>query len=441
MNSRMFDCLIYNACIVTVDRTFRVIEKGALAVMDRKIARVWSMDVDDSIPAARQTIDAGGAILMPGLVNAHTHLPMTLFRGLADDLPLMTWLEDYIFPAEARHINPENVYWASLLGCAELLSAGVTTICDGYFMADKVIEAVGQAGLRAVAGQGVIDFPAPGVPDPSGNVEAAAQFVAENLLAGNDSIKPSIFCHSPYTCSARTLKSAKQKALEAGVLFQIHLAETRAELERIFAEHGCSPAQWLEHLGILDSDTLLVHCVHLDKDDINLLAKTGCRVIHCPESNMKLAAGIAPVPEMLAAGICVGLGTDSCASNNDLDLFGEMGTAARLHKVASDDPTVLDAAGVVRMATIEGARCLGWEGQTGSLEVGKDADLIILDAKAPNLIPVYHAASNIVYAARGSDVTHVMIAGRWVVLERRLLTLDINEVVEQVYKRSAAVVG
>ncbi len=432
MKPETFDWVIHNAWIVTADKDFTVIENGALAVAGDRLARIWSLDDDPQLPPGRQRLDAAGGIVLPGLVNAHTHLPMTLFRGLADDLPLMTWLEEHMFPAEARYINPDSVYWASLLACAELLLSGTTTIGDAYFLARHVAAAVAEAGMRAVVAQGVIDFPAPGVPDPAEKIGHARAFVNHVAGRADGLIRPSIFCHSPYTCSERTLKEAKQAARDLKVPFQIHLAETGDEYRHLAGKYGCNPVQWMERLGILDADTILVHCVHIDTDDIAVIAGAGAKVVHCPESNMKLACGIAPVPEMLAAGICVGLGTDGSASNNDLDLFGEMGSAARMHKVAMDDPTVMDAATVVKMATIDGAVVLGLDGLIGSLEVGKAADLVVTDCRAPNLVPIYHPASTLVYAARGADVSHVMVGGRWLVQDGRLNGLDLERIVARV---------
>ena len=432
MKQTVFDWVIYNAWIVTADQDFTVIENGAVAVAGDRLARIWSLDEDRKLPPARHSLDAAGGIVMPGLVNAHTHLPMTLFRGLADDLPLMTWLEEHIFPAEARHINPDSVYWASLLACAELLLSGTTTVGDAYFLARHVAEAVSRAGLRGVLAQGVIDFPAPGVPDPSGNIKHARDFVAWMDRKAGGLIEPSIFCHSPYTCSEQTLQQAKQAAAELGVAFQVHLAETSAEYRQIVDRHGCSPVGFVDRLGLLDGNTILVHCVHVDRDDLALIAGAGARIVHCPESNMKLAAGIAPVTDMLDAGICVGLGTDGSASNNDLDLFGEMGSAARMHKLITGDPTAMDAAKVVKMATIGGARVLGLDRLTGSLEPGKAADLAVVDCRAPSLVPVYHPASTLVYAARGHDVSHVMVGGRWLVEDGRLVGMDLEEVIARV---------
>jgi 5-methylthioadenosine/S-adenosylhomocysteine deaminase len=427
----MIDTLIHNGLVLTVDKDFKIIPNGAVAVRHGCIEKVWAPQAGQALPAAQRSIDAAGGIIMPGLINAHTHLPMSLFRGMADDMPLARWLHERIFPAEARFITPASVPLGASLSCAEMLLGGTTTCGDGYFLVDHFAGAVAQTGMRAVLGQGVIDFPAPGVPDPALNVSAAQVFV-EKWQGRSALLYPSIFCHSPGTCSSRTLQSAKKAADEMDVVLQIHVAETRAEREQIEGAHGCSPVRYLERLGILDSGTLLVHAVWLDAEDIAVIARSGARVVHCPESNMKLASGIAPVPDLLSAGITVGLGTDGCAGNNDLDLWGEMDMAAKLHKVHRLNPTVMDAATVVRMATIEGARALGLDRMVGSLEIGKRADLIILKNGEPHLTPLYHAASHLVYVVRANDVRHVMIDGQWVVRERELLTIDLDALFVQV---------
>ena len=424
----MFDTIIYNGTLVTVDRDMRIIPSGWIGIGD---GRIQAMGAGSPPSSAGVSIDAAGGIVMPGLVNTHTHLPMTLFRGLADDLPLMTWLNEHIFPAEASHITPDSVHWGTLLACAEMLLSGTTCCCGGYFHEDAVARAVGETGMRAVLAQGVIDFPAPGVPDPSQNI-AHAEGYARHWLDRHPLITPSIFCHAPYTCSDDTLKAAKAAAKRLGILFQVHAAETCFERDQSIEEKGLSPVAHLDRLGLLDPQTLLAHCVWVDDADIKILADRGCAVTHCPESNMKLASGIAPIAGLIARGVCVGLGTDGCASNNDLSLFGEMGTAAKLHKVATGDPTALSAATVLRMATIDGARSIGLDDRIGSLETGKQADIIVLDTRAPHLTPLYHPESHIVYAAGGSDISHVMVDGTLLVRNRRLQTIEIDAIMDKV---------
>jgi 5-methylthioadenosine/S-adenosylhomocysteine deaminase len=371
---------------------------------------------------------------MPGLINTHTHLPMTLFRGLADDLPLMEWLNDHIFPAEAAHVNPEMVFWCTKLAAAELIRSGTTTCADGYFYETAAAEAFLESGLRAVAAQGVIDFPAPGVADPAKNIATAAAFI-RTWKEKSDRITPAIFAHAPYTCSAATLQRAKELAREEGVPFFIHVAETREEGRQMQELHGATPVRYLESLGLLDRDTVCVHCIWLDREEIALLARSGAGVTTCVSSNMKLGAGIAPVVEMAASGITVGLGTDSCASNNRLDLFHEMALCAKLHKVYHQDPTVLPARQVLQMATFNGAGILGLADRVGTLTPGKCADIIIIDLQQPHLVPFYNP-DLLVYGARGGDVASAIINGRLVMHKRQILTFDVEEAMARVRELS-----
>ncbi len=424
------DTLIVNGILVTVNPDFEIIENGWLGIKDGRIVGVQPHRPGFLLPSAIETIDANGGIVMPGLVNTHTHLPMTLFRGLADDLPLMTWLNDHIFPAEATFIQPESVYVGTLLACTELLLSGTTTCCDGYFYEHFSAQAVSLCGLRAILAQGVIDYPAPGVPDPSQNTTAARDFV-QHWQNVSPLIQPSVFCHSPYTCSEITLEKAKDIARSTGSLFQIHVAETRYEYELIKDRHHMSPIAYLDSLDILDSRTLLVHAIWLDDADIDIVARSGATISHTPESAMKLGSGIARIPEFIQAKIRVGLGTDGCASNNNQDMFQEMDTAAKLHKVSTMNPQAMKSRIVLEMATIDGARALGLDRTIGSLEPGKQADILILDAHAPHLTPLYHPESHIVYAANGSDVRDVMIAGKWRVKSRELVSLNLNEILDQ----------
>jgi 5-methylthioadenosine/S-adenosylhomocysteine deaminase len=416
--------LVTHGTVLTMDQQRRIIPNGAVVIKNGLIAAVGVSD-DIGKGFSGRVVDADGGLILPGLVNAHTHLPMSLFRGLADDLPLMTWLNEYIFPAEARYIDPDTIRLGTLLSCAELLLSGTTCCCDGYFYEDHVAEAVVESGLRAVLGQGVIDYPAPGVPDPADNVAHAMAFV-DRWADRHPRIRPSIFCHSPYTCSARTLTAAKEAARKRNVLFQIHGAETRQERDQMLQDTGKTPVGYLDHLGILDEKTLLVHGVHVDEADLDILARRKTALAHAPESNMKLASGVAPLPAYLARGIVCGLGTDGSASNNNQDLFSEMDTAAKLHKVMHGDPTVTSAATVLDLATKSGARALGLDDRIGSLEPGKEADLIVIDTRAPHLTPMYHPESHLVYSATGADVRHVIIGGRPVVIDRHLLTLDLS---------------
>jgi 5-methylthioadenosine/S-adenosylhomocysteine deaminase len=423
------DIVIHGGTVITANDDLDVIPNGLICIRGNRLARIAACPPNGSLPPAAKTIDASGMLVLPGLVNTHTHMPMTLLRGLADDLPLQQWLETHIFPAESRHIDPDAVQTGALLACAEMILSGTTTCCDGYFFEDDVARAALQSGMRAILGQGVIDLPAPGVPDAADNVSAAERFVARWQDAST-LLQPSIFCHAPYTCSATTLLAAKKAADKAGVLFQIHTAETQTESRRLKGRQR-SPVQYLDRLGLLDGNTLLVHCVWLDEADIEIIARRGAAVAHCPESNMKLASGVAPVTELIAAGVAVGLGTDGCASNNNLDLFEEMDTTAKLHKVHRMDPTVADAGTVLRMATAGAAAAVGQGQEIGTLERGKKADLVLLDARQPHLVPLYHPISQVVYAAKGSDVHTSIIDGRVVLEERRLLSLNLAQILDR----------
>jgi 5-methylthioadenosine/S-adenosylhomocysteine deaminase len=324
------------------------------------------------------------------------------------------------------------VYWCSKLAAAEMILAGTTTVADGYFLADSVAEAFTDCGIRSVVAQGVIDFSAPGVPDPAQNVAMAAHFI-DRWQAKNKVVIPAIFCHSPYTCSPDTLKRAKEIARKKNGILFIHLAETRTEVEQILEQHNTTPVRYLDSLSILDKDTIGIHCVWLEEEEIEILAKSGAKVSTCPQSNMKLGSGIAPLKKMLDAGISVGLGTDGCASNNTLDLFSEMDLCAKLHKVKDLDPTALPAKAVLEMATIGGASALGLADDIGSLSPGKKADIILLDLMQPHLQPFYHP-DLLVYAASGADVSTVIINGKIVMQDRQILTFDADQAMAKVRK-------
>ncbi len=423
----MFDSLIHHALVLTLEPRSEPIPHGYVALKDGKVAAVGQTSKEADLPPARERLDVDGALVLPGLVNTHCHAPMVWFRGLADDLPLKDWLNQKIFPAEGGWLDEDKVFWGTLLAAAEMIRGGITTVADGYFFEAEVRRALGATGLRAVVAQGVVDFPFPGVPDPKDNLVVAARF----LESGRDLsglITSAIFCHSPYTCGPETLKGAKALTRQAGAPFFLHLAETRQEVEDLKAQTGKGPAAYLDDLGILDDLTIAVHAVWLEPEDLDILARRGVTVSHCPESNLKLAAGVAPVPELLARGVTVGLGTDGAASNNNLDLFGEMSLTARLHKVWRGDPTVLPARQVVALATREGAEVIGLDGQVGTLTPGKEADLIVVDVNQPHLTPLFDPYSHLVYAARSADVRHVMVAGRWLMQDGRLLTLNWQEI-------------
>jgi 5-methylthioadenosine/S-adenosylhomocysteine deaminase len=428
----LMDLLLTNiSWLVTCDEDMQCFRSGALAVEGPRLIAVGDTDEVRQRFRGRRECDLSGFLVLPGLINTHTHAAMSCFRGLADDLALSRWLHEFIFPAEAAHVNPELVYRGTLLACVEMLKNGVTTFCDGYFFEEAAVRAASDCGIRAVLGQGVLDFPTPDQPDPSRFRDRAESFL-RSFPRGLDRLRPSIFCHAPYTCSDETLQWAKGLCRDQGILLQIHLSETAAEVQELTKKYGKRPVFHLDCLGILDHLTLCAHAVWIDQEEIELLADRKATISHNAESNMKLASGIAPVPRMLAAGIKVGLGTDGCASNNNLDLFSEMDKVAKLHKVVHRDPVVCPAPQVLRMATRDGAAALGWESEIGSLEVGKKADFIAIDLNQAHLTPLYHPESHLVYAVKGSDVRHVWIDGKQVVRDRQVLTADETEVIAAV---------
>jgi 5-methylthioadenosine/S-adenosylhomocysteine deaminase len=424
------DLLIYDICLLPLPDSLQCIPKGWLAI---KEDRILSLGAGDLPPfSAKRRIDGRGCLAMPGLVNCHTHAPMSLVRGLADDLPLKTWLEEHIFPAEKKWVDEEFVYWGTLLACAEMIRSGTTTFADGYFFEEKAAQAVTQSGMRALLAQGILDFPAPDSPSPSSSLIKIKQFI--NNYSGSSLIHPTLFAHSTTTCSPELLKRCQGISERFGAPLVIHLSETRSEVEEITDRYGRSPVNLLENIGLLSPNLIACHCVWLTETEMDLLAHRGVRVVHNPESNMKLASGVAPVPDLLARKVVVGLGTDGCASNNNLDLFQEMDTAAKLHKVHRLDPTVMPAKVVLEMATLGGARVLGMEKEIGSLEPGKKADVIILDLNRPHLQPIYNLPSQLVYSATGADVRDVIIDGKLVMENRKLLTLNEEEILRKAFE-------
>jgi 5-methylthioadenosine/S-adenosylhomocysteine deaminase len=432
------DLLITNCVILPVPGTAQLISHGYVAIAGSRIVGVGPM-AQCPQGGIRTVVDGQGQLAMPGLVNGHCHAPMTLFRGLADDLDLVTWLHQHIFPAESALVSPEMVYWCSRLAVAEMLLSGTTTVADGYFFEEEVARACVEVGLRCVAGQAVIDFPAPGAPDPTRNIEVAEAFI-ERWLDRDPLVTPAVFAHAPYTCANTTLQRAKALASRYRVPLFIHAAETRSEQTLIAEPRGRTPIAHLDALGILDRDTVCVHCVWADVQDLELLRISGSAVISCPQSNAKLASGRAPLSQMLDHGIRVGLGTDGAASNNSLDLFREMGFAARLHKVNPGRPAELPAPAVLAMATHQGAEALGLPAETGRLVAGAPADLILVSLQQPHLQPM-HGANLLVYSGSGADVRTVIINGRMVVDDRALLTMDLAETCARVRRLARSTVS
>ena len=374
------------------------------------------------LQAANQVIEAQGKVVIPGLINGHTHVPMTLFRGIADDLDLQEWLTKYIFPAEAKNVTEDFVRVGTRLGLAEMIRSGTTTYCDMYYFEDAIADETYKAGMRGVLGETVIDFP---VADNKTNAEAMAyveKFVAH--WKGNALIVPAIAPHAPYTVSEDHLKAVRAFSDRTGAPIVIHISETKREVDDSIKAKGASPIDYLNRIGFLNNRVIAAHVVWPSEEELGLLKKLGVGIVHNPQSNMKLASGVAPVPEMLKVDLPVGLGTDGAASNNDLNLWEEMDTAAKLHKLISKDPKVVSAQEAFEMATIRGARAMHLEKEIGSLEAGKRADIAIVDLDDLNQTPYYNIYSDLVYSAKSGDVRTVVIEGRVVMRDRRLLTLN-----------------
>jgi 5-methylthioadenosine/S-adenosylhomocysteine deaminase len=415
------DLLVSGKYIYTQDKDNTVIDDGCVAICgDTIVATGPSSEIRDKYPEARMLATEHG-LIMPGLVNTHTHAAMACFRGIADDLPLMQWLQEYIFPVEAK-LTGDMVYRATLLSLAEMIKSGTTSFCDMYLFAKDVARAAAESGMRAWIGEVLYDFPSPNY----GELAAGFDYMAELFTSyeNNALISITVDPHAVYTCSPDLLQKLKAVAEKHNALYVIHLSENEEEVNGTVERYGTRPVMHLENLGLLDERVIADHCVMLNNEEIDLLAERGVKVAHCPESNMKLASGVAPVPELLAAGVPVGLGTDGSASNNDVDLFGEMNSAAKMHKVSRLDPTALPAETTLAMATAGGAEVLGASGTIGSLETGKKADLIVIDLNQPHLTPLYNIPSHMVYAARGADVVHSVINGEIVMQDRELKTLD-----------------
>ena len=425
MNARTpCDLLLTNAHVLTLDEQFKVHAPGSVAINAGAIVAVG--DVEAAFEP-RETVDCKGRVVMPGFVNAHTHAPMTLLRGLADDLRLDVWLMGYMMPVEREFVRPDFVALGTRLACAEMIRSGTTCFADMYYFEEAVAEATAATGLRALCAQTVLKFPSPDAPSFEDALARAREFIAR--WKGHPLILPSVAPHAPYTCTTEILRSCAELACEFDVPLHIHLAETAFEVEQSRSEHGMPVVPWVKKQRLFDARVLAAHCVHVDEGEIRTLKESGAGVAHNPTSNLKLGSGVAPVTAMLDLGIAVGIGTDGTASNNDLDMFEEMRLAALLAKGISGDPTALPARQAVAMATRIGARAVHLGDLTGSLEPGKRADLIVVDLDQSHNVPRFGRDPNaiyaqLVYASKASDVVDVMCDGRWLMRERRLLTLD-----------------
>ena len=430
---------IVTGMVVTMDATRAIYDDGAVAIAGDSILAVGPRAEIEARYAARDMIDARGQLVLPGFINGHTHVPMTLFRGLHDDVTLNDWLYKYIFPAEAKNVYEEFVRWGTRLAAAEQIRSGITTFADMYYFEDAVAEETKAAGMRGVLGETFIDFPAP---DNKSN--AAMLAYTEKFLQkwqGDPLIHAAPAPHSIYTCSQKTLQDAAALARKYHAPILIHVAEMKKELDDSLKTNGLTPVQYLDKIGILGPDVVAAHCIFVDETDRRILAQKQVGCVHNPSSNMMLASGVAPVPEERSAGVAVGLGTDGPAgSNNDLDLMEEIDLAAKLAKITKMSPLALNAKAVVEMATIDGARALHLEKEIGSLETGKKADLIVINLDEPNAVPMFEVYAQIAYALKASDVETVMIGGRVVMKDHKLLTVDEGAAVKKAreYQKTVA---
>jgi len=429
--------VITGGTVLTMDDTRRVLSPGAVAIAGTDIVAVGTPDEIAAKFAAAESIDATGQVILPGLINTHTHAAMVLYRGLGNDLDLQDWLTRYIFPAEGKTVSPEFVRAGTRLAALEMILGGTTTFVDMYYFEEEVAEAVKEAGLRGVLGQTVIQFPVGDAKTPEDALARMRTFAAR--YKGDALVTPAVAPHSMYTLSAETLKATDALARELQVPLLIHLEETRKEREDSIKTHGVSPTAYLARLGLLGRHVLGAHGVWLGPEDITLVAKAGAAVSHNPESNMKLASGTAPLPGYVSAGVAVGLGTDGAASNNDLDMFEAMRQAAFLQKVVRADPKVAPASLVLDMATRGGAQAIGMGDRLGQLTAGRRADLIVVDTTQPHLQPMFDPVAQIVYAAKASDVRTTVVNGRVLMHDRQVKTLERRTVLADAAKMAERV--
>ena len=424
------DLIVSGGIVVTMDGGRTIYHDGSLAVRGDAIVAAGPRAEVEARYKSLQTIDAHGRLVLPGFINGHTHVPMTLFRGLHDDVTLNEWLYKYIFPAEAKNVNEEFVRWGTRLAAAEQIRAGVTTFADMYYFENAIAEETKAAGMRGVLGETFIDFPA-----PDNKSEADMLAYTEKFLKrwqGDPLIHAAPAPHSIYTCSKKTLQDASALARKYHAPILIHVAEMKKERDDSEKANRMSPVAYLDKIGVLGPDVVAAHCIFVDAEDQKLLAARGVGCVHNPSSNMMIASGVSPVPEMRAAGVAVGLGTDGPAgSNNDLDLMEEIDLAAKLAKITRMDPLALNAKAVVEMATIDGARALHMDKEIGSLEPGKKADMVLINLDEPNAVPMYDIYAQIAYSLKASDVETVIIGGRVVMRDRKLLTIDQPGVLEK----------
>ena len=421
------DILIHNCTILPMNGKDAIIENGLIATKKDKILYVGRETKAPKTKAAI-TIDGRGKVATPGLINCHTHLPMTLFRGIAEDQPLTTWLTQTIWPLEAK-LTPNDIYQGALLGCLENIKNGTTTFADMYFHEEKIAKAVEKAGLRAVLAPGIIE--AENREKGERMLKESVEFAQKYNGYADGRVTAQLGPHAVYTCSPQLLTQTREEASKLGIGMHIHVAESKQMAKLVKKKHGLTEIELLENINFLKPNVLAAHCIHLTRKEMQIIAKHNVKVSYNPTANMKIASGTPKIKTLTDLGITVGIGTDGPASNNNLDMFKEMKTAALLQKIRYMDPTVLQAQQVLEMATIDGAKALGLEKTVGSLEVGKKADIILIDFRKPHLTPVHDPYANIVYSARGSDVDTVIVDGKLLMEGRKVKTLDEEEVMQK----------
>jgi 5-methylthioadenosine/S-adenosylhomocysteine deaminase len=434
---RAVSLVVIGGTVMTENAAHQILTPGAVAIDGDTIVDIDTPALIAERYTAAQTIDVHEQVVLPGLVNTHTHAPMVMYRGLADDLSLMDWLQKYIFPAEAKTVSPEMVRIGTRLAALEMIESGTTTFTDMYYFEEEIAKATREAGLRGVLGQTIIQFPVADAKTPADGLARAEAFI--KAWRGDRLIVPAVAPHATYTVDRATLVASAALARRYDVPLIIHLAETEDEVRTIRTDHQATPTGYLDAIGFWGPKTIAAHGVWVTDDDIQILKRHGVGVSHNPESNMKLASGAAPVTKYLAAGVAVGLGTDGAASNNDLDMFEAMRQAAFLAKLVTRDPTAVPARVALDMATIGGARALSMDRMIGSLEKGKRADLITVSMAAARQTPLYDAVSHLVYVTRGDDVQTTIVNGRVLMRDRQVLTLDSAAVIADANRLSAAV--
>ncbi len=414
---------IYNAVIITMNSNYDIIENGYISIKNNKITSIGKGKPKNT----ENLYNAKGSIIIPGFVNAHTHLPMTMYRGIADDLPLKEWLEEHIWPAEAKNTNEKNVRSAAKLGLEEMIRTGTTTFCDMYFFADAVAEETSEIGLRAVMNEPIIDFATNSYKNTAEALKKALDFIEK--WGNNNLIYPALNFHSTYSCNKKTLSEIKKISDKYNIGVSTHLSETQQEVKTVTQQQNATPAQYLNNLGLLTNKTIAAHCVWLTKHEQKLFAETGANIVHCPTSNLKLGSGIAPIAQYIEKGINVALGTDGCASNNNLNMVEEMRLAALIHKGTNHNPTLIPAREALKMATINGAKALGLDDKIGSIETGKHADLLLIDTNNTFMKPIYDYYSAVIYSMNSSCISTVLVDGK-VLMENKTIN-QANELIHQ----------